>query len=161
MNTSFDALNLENGQRRKLKEIPEEIVNFIDTSGETLCTFIHESYLDFVDDNLTNATELISNLSLVDSTYSDTWQFSELDDYMKLIAVRGTMFNLNTKEPSQKKKQFKAFARPKLYSIANEEDKFNNLINERLKKDEHRFRSKEEVLEILSFKERSLFSRLV
>lgn len=149
-------------KRRKLKENPEELVDHIDSTGDTLATFIHDCYPDFVED-LDNASAIISNLSLIDSHFSlDSWQYQELDDYMKLLAIRGTMFNLNTYEivATKPKRQFKSFSRPIFYSVLERENKFKFLIDERSKQIANQFRSRDELIEILSFKERSLFSRL-
>ena len=146
-----------NVSRRTLKESPERLLNLIECKGDSLATFIHECYLDFVDKDLNNAAEILSNLSFIDSNFSG--QFQELDDYMKLIAIRGTMFNLNTtKEPVKSKKQFKSFVKPNLYTIEEREKKFRSLMKDRSTKNQ--FRSRDELIEILSYKERNLFSKL-
>lgn len=158
---SFDFNDRQDvrARRRKLKESPEALVDHIDSNGDTLSLFIHESYLDFVDDDFDSASNIVANLSFVDSHFSD-WQDGELDDYRKLLAVRGTMFNLNTKEPVRTKRHFKQFNRPKYYSILKEEDAFTGKIVERSSRAENRFRTRDELMEILCYKDKSLFVKL-
>ena len=149
------------GGRRPLKESPEALADRVDSKGDTLVAFIHDCYPDFVSDDLNSATEIVSNLCFTDSHYSDGWQFEELDDFMKLTAIRGTMFNLNTKdEPSKAKKQFKAFSRPKGYAVREQEQAFRGLIAERGQRRGYRFRSKDELFDLLSFHDRDLFNSL-
>lgn len=150
-----------NGDRRQLKECPEDLADHLDCNGDTLVAFVHDYYPDFVDNDLESAAEIVSNLCIADSHFADGWQFQEMDEFMKLTAIRGTMYHLNTKsEPSKAKRQFRSFTRPKQYTMREKEQQFQHRITERGKQRGYQFKSNDELYEVLSFRDRDLFSNL-
>jgi DNA polymerase III delta prime subunit len=124
--------HLSSYERKPLIENAENITEKLIVSSDVLNGWLHENYLDFVD-NIECAEKCIDWLRETDFMFSgqDLTNKTICDSYQSSLATRGLMFNLNTRNcgssdsketqtnesPHKSNRKFKAFVKPQIAAI--------------------------------------------
>lgn len=119
-------VHLHNKNRKPLLDKAERLIDQISISGETLISWLHKNYIEFIDD-IDQAVDCLNWISQADSmSFSQGWFHTrnQWDNWQSIICTRGLMYNLPDSN-LRKNHSFKPLIKPAF----NDANKFIKTLN--------------------------------